>query len=305
MGEEVANMGGGAYGATKGLAEIYPGRVRNTPITEAGFSGIACGAAMNGMHPIVELMFSSFGLVAADQLFNQVAQLRHIYGGHVSMPLVCRTRVAAGLGYGAQHSMDPVALFSMFPGWRIVVPTTPFDYIGLFNSAMSLTSPTLIVEHHGFYNDKALVPDGPPDYKIAIGKAAVRREGKDVTVLAYGWGTRLAEKAAELLAADGISAEVLDLRTVDDATMDYESIGLSIQKTGAVVTVEEAQACNAIGGKLLRACEQRWFDYLDGPTASVNALDVPLPVSRPMELLCLPDVEQTADVIRRAARREV
>lgn len=305
MGEEVANMGGGAYGATKGLAEIYPGRVRNTPITEAGFSGIACGAAMNGMHPVVELMFSSFGLVAADQLFNQVAQLRHIYGGHVSMPLVCRTRVAAGLGYGAQHSMDPVALFSMFPGWRIVVPTTPFDYIGLFNSAMSLTSPTLIVEHHGFYNDKALVPDGPPDYKIAIGKAAVRREGEDVTVLAYGWGTRLAEKAAELLAADGISAEVLDLRTVDDATMDYESIGLSLQKTGAVVTVEEAQACNAIGGKLLRACEQRWFDYLDGPTASVNALDVPLPVSRPMELLCLPDVERTADVIRRAARREV
>jgi 2-oxoisovalerate dehydrogenase E1 component len=305
IGEEVANMGGGAYGATKGLAEIYPERVRNTPITESGFSGLACGAAMNGMHPIVELMFASFGLVAADQLFNQVGQLGHIYGGHVSVPLVCRTRVAAGLGYGAQHSMDPVALFSLFPGWRIVVPTTPFDYIGLFNAAMKLKSPTLVVEHQGFYSEKGMIPDGPPDHVVEIGKAAVRREGKDVTVLAYGWGVRLAERAADQLAAEGISAEVLDLRTVDDASMDYEAIGRSLSKTGAVCTVEEAQACNAIGPKLVRACEQRWFDYLDGPAASVNALDVPLPVSRRMELLCLPDVERTAAVIRKAARREV
>ena len=305
MGEEVCNMGGGAYGATKGLYKIYPGRVRNTPITEGGFCGLAGGAAMNGMHPVVELMFSSFGLVAADQLFNQIGQLGHIYGGHVSVPLVCRTRVAAGLGYGAQHSMDPVALFAMFPGWRIVVPTTCFDYIGLFNAAMKLQSPTLIVEHHGFYSETGKIPDGPPDHVVEIGKAAVRREGKDVTVLTYGWGVRLAERAAAQLAEEGLLAEVIDLRTVDDASMDYETIGRSLRKTGALMTVEEAQACNAIGPKLIRACEQRWFDYLDAPAASVNALDIPLPVSRRMELLCLPSVEQTVALMRKAARREV
>lgn len=305
MGEEVCNMGGGAYGATKGLYKIYPGRVRNTPITEGGFCGLACGAAMNGMHPVVELMFSSFGLVAADQLFNQIGQLGHIYGGNVSVPLVCRTRVAAGLGYGAQHSQDPVSLFSLFPGWRIVVPTTPFDYIGLFNAAMKLKSPTLIVEHHGFYSEPGMIPDGMPDHTIEIGKAKVLREGADVTVLAYGWGVRLAERAAVQLAEEGLSAEVLDLRTLDDASMDYEAIGRSLRKTGALMTVEEAQACNAIGPKLIRVCEQRWFDYLDAPAASINALDIPLPVSRRMELLCLPDIERTLKLMRKAARREV
>ena len=305
MGEEVCNMGGGAYGATRGLAELYPGRVRNTPITEAGFSGLACGAAMNGMHPVVELMFSSFGLVAADQLFNQVAQLGHIYGGRVDVPLVCRTRIAAGLGYGAQHSMDPVALFSLFPGWRILVPTTPFDYIGLFNAAMKLRSPSLMVEHHRFYGEKGMIPGGPPDHVVPVGKAAVRCEGTDVTVLAYGWGVRLAEQAAAQLGGEGVSAEVVDLRTVDDASLDHEAIGRSLRKTGALVTVEEAQACNAIGPKLIRACEQRWFDYMDAPACSVNAADIPLPVSRCMELLCLPDAEKTATAIRKAARREV
>lgn len=305
MGEEVENMGGGAYGATRGLAEIYPGRVRNTPITEAGFCGLACGAAMNGMHPIVELMFSSFGLVAADQLFNQIAQLRHIYNGYVDMPLVCRTRIAAGLGYGAQHSMDPVALFSLFPGWRILVPTTPFDYIGLFNAAMKMRSPTLMVEHHGFYSEKGMVPEGKPDHTIEIGKAALRREGKDATVLAYGWGVRLAERAMDQLASEGITADVLDLRTVDDASIDYEAMGRSLRKTGALVTVEEAQACNSIGPKLIRACEQRWFDYLDAPAVSVNAPDIPLPVSKSIEAYCIPTVEDVKTMILKAARRHL
>jgi len=304
MGEEVANMGGGAYGATKGLAVRFPGRVRNTPITEAGFCGLACGAAMNGMHPVVELMFSSFGLVAADQLFNQIGQLGHIYGGHVSVPLVCRIRIAAGLGYGAQHSMDPVALFALFPGWRILVPTTPFDYIGLFNAAMKLKSPTLMVEHHGFYSEKGLIPDGPADHAVEIGRAAIRREGTHATVLAYGWGVRLAEQAATRLAAEGVAAEVIDLRTVDDASLDYETIGRSLRKTGALVTVEEAQACNAIGPKLIRACEQRWFDHLDGPAVSVNAANIPLPVSRRLEQGCLPTVDEVVVQIRRAAQRK-
>ncbi len=305
FGEEVANMGGGAYGATKGLAVKFPGRVRNTPITEAGFSGLACGAAMNGMHPVVELMFSSFGLVAADQLFNQIGQLGHIYGGNVSVPLVCRTRVAAGLGYGAQHSMDPVALFALFPGWRILVPTTPFDYIGLFNAAMKLKSPTLIVEHQAFYGEKGFVPDGPADHVVAIGKAIVRHAGQDVTVLSYGGAVRLAQQAALQLAGEGVSAEIIDLRTLDDASMDYETIGQSFCKTGALVTVEEAQRCNSIGPKLVRECETRWFDSLDCPSVCVNALDIPLPVSRKLEHACLPTVATVVAAIRAAAKRRI
>lgn len=305
MGEEVANFGGGAYGATKGLMTRFPDRVRNTPITEAGFCGLACGAAMNGMHPIVELMFSSFGLVAADQLFNQIGQLGHIYGGNVSVPLVCRTRIAAGLGYGAQHSMDPVTLFALFPGWRILVPTTPFDYIGLFNSAMKLKSPTLIVEHHSFYGEKGFVPDGPPDHSVEIGKAIVRHEGNDVTVLSYGGALRLAQQAALRLAGEGVSAEVIDLRTLDDASIDYETIGESFCKTGALVTVEEAQRCNSIGPKLVRECETRWFDYLDSPAGCVNAPDIPLPVSRKLEQYCLPTVETAMETIRAAAKRQL
>ena len=260
---------------------------------------------MNGMRPIVELMFSSFSLVAADQLLNQIGQLGHIYGGKAQVPLVVRTRVAAGLGYGAQHSMDPVGLFSLFPGWRILVPTTPFDYIGLFNAAMKLKSPTLIVEHHSFYGEEGMIPDAPPDHVVQVNKAAVRRAGADATVLTYGQGVRLALDASNQLALEGIEAEVIDLRTLDDAGLDYDAMGRSLEKTGVLVTVEEAQACNSVGPKLIRECQRRWLDYFDAPAVSVNAMNVPLPVSRRLESLCLPDVQRTATVIRRAVSREI
>ena len=305
LGEEVANFGGGAYGATKGLPTRYPERVRNTPITEAGFCGLACGAAINGMRPIVELMFSSFGLVAADQLFNQIGQLAHIYGGHASVPLVVRTRVAIGLGYGAQHSMDPIALFSLFPGWRIFAPTTPFDHIGLFNAAMQLRSPTLIVEHHSFYDETGMIPEGAPAHTVEPGKAKVVRAGGDVTVVACAYGVRLALEAAANLATEGIEAEVIDLRSLDDASLDYAAIGHSLDRTGMLVTVDQAPACSSIGAKVLAECQKRFFDSLDGPGVSVNAANVPLPVSRRLEQLCLPTVEKVAETVRKAARRQV
>ncbi|MBN1554781.1 MAG: MFS transporter [Phycisphaerae bacterium] len=305
LGEEVANLGGGAYGATKGLAKRYPDRVLNTPITEAGFCGLACGAAMNGMHPVVELMFSSFGLVAADQLFNQIGQLAHIYGGNVSIPLVVRTRMAAGLGYGAQHSMDPVALFALFSGWRIFVPTTPFDYIGMFNAAMKLKSPTLIVEHHGFYADTGPVPEGPPDHLIEPGRAKVLRSGKDVTVVTYGWMSRVGQEAAIRLEIEGITAEVIDLRTVDDAGLDVATIGASLEKTGILVVLEQAPSANSIGGKIISRCEKDYFDYFDGPPATLNAWEFPLPVSSLLEKACLPTVDDAVGLIRKAAKREI
>jgi 2-oxoisovalerate dehydrogenase E1 component len=303
MGEEVANLGGGAYGATKGLPSQFPDRVRNTPISEAGFCGLACGAALNGMHPVVELMFGSFCLVAADPLMNQIAQLMHIYGGKPGMPLVVRTRVAAGLGYGAQHSMDPVAFFALFPGWRIFVPSTPFDYVGLFNTAMSARSPTLIVEHQELYGRGGMIPANDLDYSVAPGRAKVLRAGADLTAVAYGWAARQALEAAGLLSAEGIEVEVIDLRQVDDAGMDWETIGGSIAKTGMLVTVEQAPRCGSIGGKIAAECQRRFFDQLDGPCLSVNGLDAPLPVSRRLERMCLPTVEGIAETMRRAARR--
>jgi 2-oxoisovalerate dehydrogenase E1 component len=303
LGEEVANMGGGAYGATKGLPKLYPDRIRNTPISESGFSGFAAGAAMNGMRPIVEIMFSSFVLVAADQLLNQIGQLAHIYGGKIDVPVVVRTRIAIGVGYGAQHSLDPVALFQLFPGWRIFAPTTAFDYIGMFNVAMRAKSPTLIVEHHEFYPLKFNIPDGPPDHLVRPGKAKVIRPGKDVTVLAYSSGVLRAREAAAQLATEGINAEVIDLRSLDCDGLDFDTIGASLRKTGMLVTVEQAPGTNAIGGKIANNCVQRFFDEFDGPPVTVTGPNIPLPVSKMGELACLPNTAQVVDAIRRAARR--
>jgi 2-oxoisovalerate dehydrogenase E1 component len=305
LGEEVANFGGGAYGATKGLPAKYPERIINTPITEAGFCGLACGAAMNGMHPVVEIMFTSFALVAADQLFNQIGQLTHIYGGHARMPLVVRTRLALGLGYGAQHSMDPVALFSLFPGWRVFVPTTPFDYIGLFNAAMRSRSPVVLVEHHEFYNRKGWIPEGTLDFTVPPGRAKVAREGRDVTALAYSFSVLTALEAAERLEREGLSVEVIDLRTLDDAGLDYATIGRSLEKTKMLVTVEQACESHSVGRKVAAECARRFLDAFDGAPTFVTGANVPTPVSRRLESACMPTVEQVADALRAAALRRV
>jgi 2-oxoisovalerate dehydrogenase E1 component len=302
LGEDIANLGGGAYGATKGLSEKFPGRVRNTPISEAGFSGLACGAAMSGLHPIVEIMFSSFVLVAADQLFNQIGQLGHIYGGKAKVPLVVRTRVATGLGYGVQHSLDPVALFSLFPGWRIFVPTTPFDYIGLFNVAMRSKSPTVMVEHHEFYARRGKIPPGPADYLVWPGRAKVVRQGEDATVIAYGHMVTLALEAASRLEAEGIRIEVIDLRTLDEAALDYETIGKSLEKTSILITVDQAPATSSVGPRIAAECLKRFFDYFDAPPAFVAARNVSIPVSRRLEQLCLPSVNQIAEAVRAVLR---
>ena len=254
LGEEVANADGGACGATRNLAAAFPGRVINTPVSEAGFTGLACGAALNGLRPIVEIMFPSFALVAADQLFNQAGQIGWIHGG-LPVPLVARTRVAAGLGYGARHSLHPAALFGLFPGWRVVAPSTPFDYIGLFNAAMACGSPTLIVEHQALYPRKGMVPDGPPDHLVAWGTARVVRPGRHVTVVAYSAAVVDALEAARLLAADGIEAEVVDLRTLDAAGTDYATIGASLARTGCMIVVEHAPSCGSLGPRIAAECQ--------------------------------------------------
>lgn len=305
LGEEVANFGGGPYGATKGLFQKYPGRVLNTPISEAGFTGLAGGAAMDGLRPVVEIMFADFTLVAADQLFNQIGKLRHMYGNTTHMPVVVRIRIATGCGYGGQHSMDPVGLYALFSGWRIIAPSNAFDYVGLFNSAIRCTDPVLLLEHNKIYPLKFDIPAGNLDYFVKMGKASVIRPGSDVTVLTYSSGVNLCIEAAEKLEKEEIEAEIIDLRTVSPRDIDYELIGQSLKKTGAILVVEQASKSLGIGKGIAYECQMRFFDYLDSPIALVSSLDIPPPVSKPLEEECMPGISQVRDMILRVARRKV
>lgn len=304
FGEEIANYGGGAYGATKGLPERFPGQIINTPISESGFVGLACGMSMVGMRPIVEIMFPDFALVAADQLFNQIGKARHMYGGATDLPLVVRTRVAIGCGYGGQHSMDPAALYALFPGWRIVAPSNAFDYIGLFNTAMTSNDPVLIIEHHSLYAKKFPVPDSFLDYYIPFGRAKLLTKGKDITILSYGsMSDRMLNMSGKLMEM-GIGAEIVDLRSIDMPGIDYDLVGQSLEKTGAVAIVEEGPASQTIGPRLISQIAERFFDCLDGPPGCIASADVPNPVSRILEKAVIISDEQILDFTAKVAKRK-
>jgi 2-oxoisovalerate dehydrogenase E1 component len=302
LGEEVANLRGGAYAATRGIVEVYPERLINTPISETGFVGMAGGLAAAGLRPVVEIMFPDFALMASDQLFNQIGKLRHMYGGQVCFPLVARTRVAMGFGYGGQHSMDPSAFFALFSGWRILAPSNAFDYIGLFNTAMRLDDPVLIVEHGMLYGEEGQVPTGDLDYAIPYGKAKVVQPGEDVTVLTYLTGVETCRQVAQALPEAGHSAEIIDLRTLDYTGIDYETIGASVRKTGSVLIVEQGPRSLTLGGRLADEIQGRFFDYLDCPVGHVTALDVPLPVSKVLEEAVLPSAAEIEGQMMRGAR---
>lgn len=304
FGEEVASFGGGAYGATKELPAKYPQQVINTPISEAGFVGLTCGAAMSGMRPIVEIMFPDFSLVAADQLFNQIAKARHMYGGTTDLPIVARTRIASGCGYGGQHSMDPVGLFALFPGWRIVAPANAFDYIGLFNTAMQSLDPVVILEHHSLYTKKFPVPVHSLDYFIPFGKAKIISMGNDVTILVYGSMVERVKRLHKELSARGISAEIIDLRSLDLPGIDYATIGTSVKKTGALAIVEEAPTSQSIGDKIASVITERYFDYLDAPPGFITSMDVPNPVSRNLEKTVLLNDQEILHITEAIAKRK-
>lgn len=297
LGEEVANLGGGAYSATRFPLKKFPERVFNTPISEAGFTGIAFGASLCGIKPIVEIMFPDFALVSADQLFNQIAKLKYLYGGRVAVPLVVRTRIATGLGYGAQHSSDPGGLFAMFSGWRIVAPSNPFDYVGLFNTAMVSNDPVLIMEHHSLYREKGEVPRDNLDYFIPFGKATVFKRGDDLTVITYQRGVKIMERVAGALNEKGIDVECIDLRCLDYPSIDYDTIGESVKKTGRVIIIEEAPKSMGIGARVADELQLRFFRHLKSPIEHINSLDVPLPVSKRLEEEVLIDEEKVLNAI--------
>ena len=312
FGEEVANLGGGAYGATKGLPERFPDRVINTPISEGGFAGLGFGAAQLGMRVVVEIMFADFALVAADQLFNQISKGRHMYGDTTDVPLVIRTRIGTGLGYGAQHSMDPVGLYGLFPGFRIVAPATSADYIGLFNSAMHSLDPVVMLEHNALYTQSfpmptmptvPAVPDGDLDYCLPFGQAEVVARGDDLTIVTYGHLVGRCLGLVERLRGAGVSADVVDLKTLDHVDLDYATVGSSLARTGALLIVEEAARSHGIAATVAEQVQQRFFDHLDAPVAVLTSLDISTPVSRALELAALVSDDQIADTAVAVARR--
>ena len=303
IGEEVGHLRGGAYGTTRHACRNFPQRVFSSPISENGFSGLALGAAMLGMRPIVEFMFPDFALEAADQLFNHIAKARHMFGGDLDIPIVVRARTAQGRGFGPQHSSDPAALFALFPGWRIIAPSTPFDYVGLFNSAIDVADPVLIIEHHRLWPLTGPLPD--LDIRIPLGVGRIVRPGRDVSILTWSHPVHRVSGIAAKLAEDGIEAEVLDLRTIDPAGVDLELIDASVRKTGAAMIVEDASASHSLGPRLAQGIHERNFQCLRGPVRLVTGLDVPPPVSRVLEeavLLSDSDIEHAVRELAKGSR---
>lgn len=270
LGEDIHRLSGGTNGATKGLKDAHPDRILGTPISENAFTGLAGGMAMDGrFRPVVEFMYADFMWVAADQLFNQIGKARHMFGGDHPVPVVLRSKVAMGTGYGSQHSMDPAGVFSTSAGWRIVAPSTPFDYVGLMNAALTCQDPVLVLEHVDLYASSGEGPVDDYDYCLPVGKAAVRRQGADVTVLTYLAMTSYVLEAAEQV-ADHIDAEVIDLRWLDRASIDWDTIEASIRKTNNVLIAEQGALGTGYGGWLADEIQRRYFDWLDQPVQRVT-----------------------------------
>ncbi|TWI29964.1 alpha-ketoacid dehydrogenase subunit alpha/beta [Paracoccus sulfuroxidans] len=281
MGEDVHRLKGGTNGATRGLSARFPDRCLGTPIAENAFTGLAAGMAADGrVRPVIEFMYPDFMWVAADQVFNQIGKFRHMFGGESAMPLVLRTKVAMGTGYGSQHSMDPAGIFATAPGWRIVAPSTPFDYVGLMNSALRCNDPVLVIEHVDLYNSKGTAPVDDLDYCIPLGKARMVREGGKLTILTY---LAMVEKTRKVVEELGVDAEIIDLRSLDRAGLDWEMIEASVRKTNNVLIVEQGAVGTSYGGFLTDELQRRVFDYLDQPIARVHGGEASPSISKVLE----------------------
>lgn len=302
FGEDIHRLKGGTNGATKGLSELFPDRVLGTPISENAFMGLGGGLALDGRYrPVVEFMYPDFMWVAADQVFNQVGKARHMFGGENPVPLVLRTKVAMGSGYGSQHLMDPAGIFATSPGWRIVAPSTAADYVGLMNAALALQDPVLVIEHVDLYGEKDEVIAGDLDYIIPPGSAAVRREGNDMTVISY---LSMVKHCAEAIEQTGVDAELIDLRWLDRASIDWTTIEASIKKTNAVLIVEQGALGTSYGGWLADEIQRRFFDWLDQPVQRVTGTESSPSISRVLERAAIARTEEVVvglETVRRNA----
>ena len=296
MGEDVEVLGG-IFGCTRGLVDEFgPERVRNTPISEAGFVGAGLGAACVGMRPIVELMYMDFALVAADQIINQVAKTRYVFGGKARIPLVIRGQQGVGRGNAATHSQSVEALFVPYPGLKVVMPSTADDATGLLRTAIRDDNPVIFIEHKQLYVVKGEVNDDP-DYCIPFGQAKVVREGKDVTVVGTHTYVQKAVNVAERLEKEGISVEVIDPRTI--VPLDMDTIEASVKKTGRAVVVHEAHKVCGIGAEIGSQISERCFKYLDAPVERLGAKACPLPFNLGLENAVVPQEQDIYDAIKR------
>ncbi|MFH5926054.1 alpha-ketoacid dehydrogenase subunit alpha/beta [Roseomonas xinghualingensis] len=295
IGEDVHRLRGGVSGSTRGVMERFPERVFATPICENGFTGMALGAALCGLRPVVDIMFGDFTIVAADQMFNGIGKFAHMFGGGFGIPLVVRARVNPGAGYGSQHSMDPSAIFAMYPGWRIVSPSTPHDYVGLMNSALRCEDPVLMIEHQDLFQTTGPVPEDL-DYCVELGKARIAKPGSACTVLTYSAMVRASEEAA---VEAGIDAEVIDLRTLDPQGIDWAAVEDSIRRTNRVLIAEQTARGTSHGARLAQEVQERCFDWLDAEILRVSGSESAPVVSKPLNMAALADAAKVAAGLRR------
>jgi pyruvate dehydrogenase E1 component beta subunit len=290
MGEEVG-VWGGTYAVTKGFYDHFgERRVKDTPIAEGVIVGAAAGAAMAGLRPVAEMMTINFALLAADQIINTAAKVHYMFGGQFRCPLVVRATGGAGRQLGATHSQNLEVLFAHIPGLTVIAPSQPRDAKGLLKAALRQDNPVVFIEHAALYPTRGEIPEG--EFVEEIGKSLVKREGRDVTIIAYSKPLLSALEAAEALAEDGIEAEVVDLRTL--RPLDLEPIVESFKKTNRAVIVEEDWLSYGIGAEVATRIYEQAFDYLDAPIKRVAQTEVPLPYNRALEQLALP---KTADII--------
>ena len=295
MGEEVAEYQG-AYKVTRGLLEEFgPKRVIDTPITELGFAGLGVGAAMAGLRPIVEFMTLNFSILATDQIINSAAKMLYMSGGQFKIPIVFRGPGGSAYQVSSQHSQAIESWYAYFPGLKVVMPATPADAKGLLKSAIRDDDPVVFIEQERLYGIKGEVPDDE-DFAIPLGVAEVKREGTDVTIVARSLMVPVALKAAEELAKDGLSCEVIDPRTI--RPLDINAIVASVKKTNRVVIAEESHPFAGVGAEISAEINERAFDYLDAPVKRVSGVDVPMPYAKNLERLAIPDVEQVIAAVR-------
>jgi pyruvate dehydrogenase E1 component beta subunit len=300
LGEEVAEYNG-AYKVSQGmLAEFGAERVLDTPIAELGFAGIGVGAAMNGLRPIIEFMTFNFSLVAIDQIINSAAKILSMSGGQYSAPIVFRGPTGNAGQLGAQHSQNFENWFANTPGLKVVVPSNPYDAKGLLKASIRDNDPVIFMESEVMYGDKMDVP--AEEYIIPIGLADIKRAGTDITIVSFGKIMKVALAAAEELQKEGISAEVIDLRTV--RPIDYAAIVTSVKKTNRLVIVEEAWPLSSIATEITYHVQKHAFDYLDAPIQRVNSFDVPLPYAPTLIQAILPNVEKTIKAVKTTMYRD-
>ncbi len=286
---------GGVLGVTRGLAkEFGRERVRDTPISESAFIGAAVAAAATGLKPIVELMFVDFFGVCFDQIFNQGAKLRYMFGGKAQVPMVVRTMIGAGFRAAAQHSQCLYSIFTHIPGLKTVVPSTPYDAKGLLISAIRDPDPVIFFEHKLLYGMSGEVPEG--EYTIPLGKADVKREGKDATIVTMGRMVHFALEAAEKLAQDGVDVEVVDLRSL--SPLDEDAVLESVKKTHRLVAVDEDNPRCSMATDIVALVSERAFDYLDAPPRMITAPHTPVPFSPPLEDYYIPSVEKIISTVK-------